>query len=69
MMWLQSYMAFLQQAIPAHCFKRSLATSMRYTFQDLAVVAVLYYASTFIDELPSAAGFLLWPLYWFFQVS
>eukprot|EP00730_Choanoeca_flexa_P009685 TRINITY_DN12871_c0_g1_i1.p1 TRINITY_DN12871_c0_g1~~TRINITY_DN12871_c0_g1_i1.p1 ORF type:complete len:381 (+),score=83.70 TRINITY_DN12871_c0_g1_i1:70-1212(+) len=60
-------LAAIKQAIPAHCFKRSFVTSMRYTLQDLAGVAVLYYLSTFIDTLPTVAALALWPLYWFFQ--
>lgn len=36
---------------------------------DLSAMAVLYYLSTFIDQIAPAwlAYGALWPLYWFFQ--
>ena len=59
----------LRRAIPAHCFERSILKSSAYLAVDLAVVALLYWGSTFIDNLPIAARFLLWPAYWFCQVT
>lgn len=58
----------LRKAIPPHCFERSLLRSSAYLIVDLVGVAVLYYASTFIDNAPAwLAWSLLWPAYWFFQ--
>jgi hypothetical protein len=59
----------LRKAIPAHCFQRSLWRSSAYLLTDLAMLAGLVYASSFIDSapLPAAVRWLvLWPLYWFF---
>jgi omega-6 fatty acid desaturase (delta-12 desaturase) len=59
----------LRKAIPEHCWKRSLWRSSAYLGADLAMLAALVYASSFIDAapLPAAARWLLlWPLYWFF---
>ncbi|CAG8654240.1 7552_t:CDS:2, partial [Scutellospora calospora] len=39
----------LRQAIPAHCFERNTLRSASYMVKDLAVIAVLVYAATFID--------------------
>lgn len=58
----------LRRAIPPHCFERSVWKSSAYLAVDLAVVALLYWGSTFIDDFPLAARCLLWPAYWFFQV-
>jgi omega-6 fatty acid desaturase / acyl-lipid omega-6 desaturase (Delta-12 desaturase) len=63
-------LAQLRKAIPPHCFKRSLLKSSLYLAADLLAVALLYFASTFIDPAPIPTWTkysLLWPLYWFFQ--
>lgn len=60
----------LRKAIPAHCWERSLVKSFAYLALDLAMIAGLYWASTFIWTAPVptwAKWGLLWPLYWFFQ--
>lgn len=59
----------LRKAIPAHCFKRSLWRSFSYLLADLVAIAVLYYLSTYIDQVAPVwlAYGALWPLYWFFQ--
>lgn len=59
----------LRKSIPPHCFQRSLWRSSAYLVTDLAAIAVLYIASTFIDRapLPAAARWALWTVYWFFQ--
>ena len=59
----------LRRAIPPHCFERSVLKSSTYLAVDLTVVALLYWASTFIDSFPLAVRCLLWPAYWFSQVS
>ncbi|TPX32111.1 hypothetical protein SmJEL517_g04696 [Synchytrium microbalum] len=57
----------VRDAIPAHCFERSVITSMYYVFRDLIMVAAMGYAATHIDSLPVAARYICWPIYWFFQ--
>lgn len=59
----------LRQAIPPHCFERSLVRSCAYLVVDLLAAAGLYYASTFIDLAPTWLACLLWPLYWFWQAA
>lgn len=62
----------LRKAIPAHCFERSALKSSAYLAVDVALVALLYVASTYIDPAPVPTWVkygLLWPLYWFFQAS
>ena len=56
----------LRKALPAHCFERSLLRSSAYLAVDLTAMAALLVASQLI---PSGwPGWLLWPIYWFFQV-
>lgn len=66
----------VRRAIPAHCFERPLTKSFSYLFADLAVVAVLIYASTFISlvredvfgaTLAPVLRHLLWVAYWICQ--
>ncbi|EPQ31588.1 uncharacterized protein PFL1_00921 [Pseudozyma flocculosa PF-1] len=45
----------LLSAIPAHCFERSAFKSFTYVFYDLAMVAALGYAATYID--PSVGSY------------
>ena len=61
--------ADLEAAIPAHCFERSTIRSLAYTAKDLAIAALLYWLSTFIDHpsVPSFAPYVLWPAYWICQ--
>jgi omega-6 fatty acid desaturase (delta-12 desaturase) len=56
----------IRNAIPKHCFERSLAHSMLYVVVDLAIVAALAYAASFINgsALPDAAKWGLWVVYW-----
>jgi len=58
----------LRRAIPPHCFERSVLKASAYLAVDLAIVALLYWGSTFIDSFPVAVRCLLWPTYWFCQV-
>jgi omega-6 fatty acid desaturase (delta-12 desaturase) len=53
----------LKNAIPAHCFERSLIRSFGHLFLDLAMIATLGYLASFI---PSSGylPYVLWPLYW-----
>jgi hypothetical protein len=52
----------IKAAIPKHCFKHSYLTSFRYLFVDLAVSAVLFYAVSFLEQMPlhPAASLLLY---------
>ena len=61
----------LRKAIPAHCFERSALRSSMYLAFDIAVMSLLYGASTYIDPAPVPTWVkygVMWPLYWFFQV-
>lgn len=61
----------LRKAIPAHCFERSALRSSMYLAFDIAVMSLLYVASTYIDPAPVPTWVkygIMWPLYWFFQV-
>jgi fatty acid desaturase len=67
----------IRRAIPAHCFSRPLTKSFAYLFADLAGIALLFYASTFIDTLLPNERFgatwgpvlrhVLWTAYWIAQ--
>lgn len=61
----------IQQAIPRHCFKRSLMKSIGYLMIDLIQIAILGWAAhTYIgktDALPEWSPYLLWPAYIFCQ--
>jgi omega-6 fatty acid desaturase (delta-12 desaturase) len=67
----------IRRAIPAHCFSRPLTKSFGYVAVDLALVALLFYASTFIDVLAPDARFgavwgpilrhVMWTAYWICQ--
>jgi fatty acid desaturase len=57
----------IKAMIPAHCFERNTLTSFYHLFLDLAQVAVLGYAATYIHLAPTPAQVALWPLYWYVQ--
>lgn len=60
----------IKAAIPDHCFKRSLSTSLQHLAVDLVQIAILGYAATFIGNTPSLpewSSFVLWPLYIYAQ--
>lgn len=54
----------VKNAIPKHCFQRSVLRSFSYVAIDLTIVALLGYASSFIPSLPLWARVLAWPAYW-----
>jgi hypothetical protein len=64
-------LARVLQAIPAHCWERSLVKSFGSLFLDLAMAAALVYASSWIDSpaVPRWAAPALWCLYWYWQVG
>ncbi|KAL2824872.1 fatty acid desaturase-domain-containing protein, partial [Aspergillus cavernicola] len=57
----------IRDAIPAHCFNRSAATSLSYLFRDVAVLASVFYVfHNYVtpETIPScSARFALWSLY------
>jgi len=61
----------IKDAIPAHCFKRNLMTSLSHLFSDLTLVAIMAYAATYINSpsLPAWSAYVLWPIYWYAQGS
>lgn len=67
----------VKDAIPAHCFKRNLFTSLSHLLSDLSLIAIFGVCATYIKQvssgpgavLPSWSPFLLWPLYWYAQGS
>lgn len=65
-------LADVRRAIPPHCFQRSTLRSFSYLAVDLLAVVALGFAATFIEHpaVPRPLAWLvLWPLYWFWQVS
>ena len=55
----------IRDAIPSHCFRRDTFRSFTYVIHDFAIIAVLGYLATFIDQLHSPTlRLLLWSLYW-----
>ncbi|KAI8815040.1 delta-12-fatty acid desaturase [Cladochytrium replicatum] len=61
----------IKDAIPPHCFERSLVHSLGWVAHDLALIGALFYAGTWIDKLGSSVHwslpFVLWPAYWVAQ--
>mmetsp|Transcript_30703 Transcript_30703/g.42035 ORF Transcript_30703/g.42035 Transcript_30703/m.42035 type:complete len:459 (+) Transcript_30703:107-1483(+) len=49
----------IRDAIPAHCFKRNLFTSLGYLFIDLVYIAAFGYAATYISSAPSIVNSLI----------
>jgi hypothetical protein len=54
----------LRNAIPAHCFKRSLVRSLSYVARDITAVSLLFYAAVKLAhaDLPWALSVPLWTL-------
>lgn len=60
----------LRQAIPPHCFHRSVVRSFLYLLVDLLLAAALATLAWKVGQQPSLPlplQLLFWPLYWFFQ--
>jgi len=58
----------LKNAIPPHCFKRSLLRSFSYVVYDVALASLFYYIATrYISSLPYPYSYIAWPVYWAFQ--
>lgn len=64
----------IRDAIPAHCFQRSLLTSLKHLCLDLGMIAAMGIGIHWLDTYavsyglpPFILNFVLWPLYWWFQ--
>lgn len=59
----------LRDAIPAHCFDRSMLRSFSYVIRDLIIVSVLFYSAVQLSQLdaPWSITVPLWMLYGFVQ--
>lgn len=54
----------LKQAIPPHCFQRSVIRSFSYVVFDLIIAFLLYHvATTYIPLLPEPLSYIAWPIY------
>lgn len=62
----------LRNAIPAHCFERSMVKSFGYlSFDILAIILLLWSAYVGLEEqsLPYHMDLIAYPVYWFIQGS
>lgn len=64
----------LRAAVPAHCFERSLLTSLKHLASDIIMIVAMAMLIHWIDthasalRIPSIVTYgLLWPTYWWFQ--
>ncbi|KAF3032466.1 linoleoyl-CoA desaturase activity protein [Didymella heteroderae] len=59
----------LKDAIPAHCFERSMLRSFSYVVRDLIIVSALFYSAVQLSQLdaPLYITVPLWALYSFVQ--
>jgi hypothetical protein len=59
----------LKDAIPAHCFERSMIRSFSYVVRDLIIVSALFYSGVQLSQLdaPLYVTVPLWALYSFVQ--
>jgi omega-6 fatty acid desaturase (delta-12 desaturase) len=64
-------LATIKNAIPAHCFQRSLFHSISHLVSDLAMICVIGYLGSWIghSSLPLWSSYVLWPIYWYSQGS
>ncbi len=62
----------LRDAVPRHCFERSLLRSLSHLLLDLVMITAMgvavWYCDTRAPTLPRwALNFVVWPLYWWWQ--
>ncbi|KAH1033583.1 hypothetical protein J1N35_045757 [Gossypium stocksii] len=58
----------IKQAIPPHCFRRSLLRSFSYVVHDLCLASLFYYiAASYFHFLPQPFSYIAWPVYWVLQ--
>lgn len=57
----------IRKAIPPHCFERRLLKSSLHLAADVALVSLMFWGSSYINQAPAPLPSVLWPLYWFFQ--
>ncbi|MBA0752689.1 hypothetical protein Gogos_001495 [Gossypium gossypioides] len=58
----------IKQAIPPHCFRRSLLRSFSYVVHDLCLASLFYYiATSYFHFLPHPFSYIAWPVYWVLQ--
>ncbi|XVE61362.1 hypothetical protein DITRI_Ditri06bG0033500 [Diplodiscus trichospermus] len=58
----------IKNAIPPHCFQRSVLRSFSYVVCDLILVSLFYYVATnYIHHLPHPLSFVAWMIYWALQ--
>lgn len=60
----------IRDAVPKHCFERSLARSVAHLALDILMVATLGVAMWWLDArsgAPRAFVYAIWPLYWWWQ--
>ena len=56
----------IRAVIPAHCFNRSIITSLFFLAKDIVVLTLLVASTRYYDNavVPAWASLFLWPLYW-----
>lgn len=64
----------IREAVPSHCFERSLLTSVKHLCIDLFMIACMALAINWVDRYAVSYGvpqwmvsFIAWPLYWWWQ--
>eukprot|EP01120_Amphizonella_sp_Union-15-10_P006903 TRINITY_DN2285_c0_g1_i1.p1 TRINITY_DN2285_c0_g1~~TRINITY_DN2285_c0_g1_i1.p1 ORF type:complete len:400 (-),score=45.67 TRINITY_DN2285_c0_g1_i1:26-1225(-) len=56
----------IRSSIPPHCFEKSALKSLSYVLTDLGMIAILVYATTYIDSyIPTILSYVAWLAYWF----
>lgn len=61
----------LKNAIPSHCFERSMVKSFGFLILDIAIITSLIFCAYALFELQFLSAYfqLLYPVYWFVQGS
>ena len=56
----------IRAVIPAHCFNRSIITSLFFLAKDIFVLTLLVSSTRYYDNavVPARTSLFLWPLYW-----